>query len=71
MEYVVIDNKKYDIIKEITIDATTYVYLQQQTNDDGFLIQKIKKENNQDMLVNLDSLEEFQMALKEFQKEKK
>ncbi len=66
MDYIEIDGKNYDIVKEIKSDDTTYVYLLDSL--DNLLIQKHDVTNN--LLINLEDEKEYIKALNLYKNEK-
>ncbi len=63
IEYVIIDDKKFGITKEISHDNYVYVYLASLNNPEEQLIKKYLK-SNPDELLPLENEEEFNFALK-------
>lgn len=63
-----IDNKNYLVIDKIKIGDIEYWYLSNESDSNDFLIQKLSMLNNEEVIVNLDSNEEFDMAIMEFSK---
>lgn len=64
-EIVEIDNKNYAVIDEINNNFITYVYLSNIEDSNDFCIRKASN-NEADLLLGLDSEEEFDFALKLF-----
>lgn len=62
IEYVIIDDKKYGITKEIKYNDTTYVFLANLNNPKDQLIKKYT-ETNKDELLPLETDAEFTFAL--------
>lgn len=61
LEVVVIENKEYYIIKEISHGDNIYLYLSNVENDDDMLIRKTTIENK-DLIVPLQNKQEFDIA---------
>lgn len=68
IDYVIIDDKKYGILKETTYNNATYVFLANLNNPKDQLIKKYY-EANKDELLPLDSEEEFNYILTLFVEE--
>ena len=65
------DGKEYLIIDEIEIDGINYVYLSNGEDNENFRVRKNKKVGNIEMLVGLDSDQEFDKAMLYFVKNHK
>ncbi|MDD5888898.1 MAG: DUF1292 domain-containing protein [bacterium] len=65
IEYVIIDDKRFGIINEITNENTTYVFLANLEDPTEQLIRKYTKENQED-LIPLENDAEFDFALSLF-----
>ena len=65
------DGNEYMIIDEIEIDDINYVYLSNGENNENFRVRKNKKVGNIEMLVGLDSDQEFDKAMPYFVKKHK
>ena len=63
MKYIEKNNKQYLIMQELTIDKTTYVYLQNKDEEKDIIIQKITIKDDKEYLTNLENEEEYQKAL--------
>ena len=68
IDYVIIDDKKYGILKETTYNDATYVFLANLNDPEDQLIKKYY-ETNKDELLPLDSDEEFNYILTLFVEE--
>lgn len=68
---ITINNIEYLIVKEIIDNLTKYVYLCNEDNPKDILIRKVVIENDDEMLVKLDSEEELRYALNLFQENEK
>ena len=66
VDTVVINNIKYIVVDEILIDDVKYVYLAQNDDPTNFCIKKINHVNDMEYIVNLDSENEFKIALQKF-----
>jgi len=64
-----LEGKNYIIIDEIIINNIKYVHLALASNPEDFSIRKVIKEGQDDVLVPLDSDEEFELVLLSFAKE--
>ena len=67
IEYVIIDDKRFGVISEIPNQDTVYVFLANLEDPSEQLIRKYKIENNDDLLP-LETDQEFDFALKLFNK---
>lgn len=67
IEYVIIDDKRFGVISEIPHQDTVYVFLANLEDPSEQLIRKYKIENNDDLLP-LETDQEFDFALKLFNK---
>ncbi len=65
------DGNEYLIIDEIEIDGINYVYLSNGEDNENFRVRKNKKVGNIEMLVGLDSDQEFDKAMLYFVKNHK
>ena len=65
------DGNEYLIIDEIEIDGVNYVYLSNGEDNENFRVRKNKKVGNIEMLVGLDSDQEFDKAMLYFVKNHK
>lgn len=63
MKYIEKNNKQYLIMQELTIDKTTYVYLQNKDEEKDIIIQKITVKDDKEYLTNLENEEEYKKAL--------
>lgn len=61
-----IDDKEYFIIDEIVEGDKRLVYLSNTLDPKDFLIRKVSKEDDKEVLIGLDSKEEFDRALEVF-----
>lgn len=57
------DDIEYMILDEIDSDSNTYVYLTNVNDVDDFCIRKVDNSKNSELLVGLDSNNEFDKAL--------
>lgn len=62
------DGIEYMILDEIDSDVNTYVYLTNIDDEEDFCIRKVDNKRNSELLVGLDSNEEFDKALLLFTK---
>ena len=62
VEYVVIDNKKYEVVMEKTSGDTTYMYLSNLDDENDNLIRKYTTVD-QETIYPLDNDEEFELAM--------
>ena len=62
VEYVLIDNKKYEVVMEKTSGDTTYVYLSNLDDENDNLIRKYTT-GDQETISPLDNDEEFELAM--------
>ncbi len=62
------DGIEYMILDEIDSDVNTYVYLTNIDDEEDFCIRKVDNSRNSELLVGLDSNEEFDKALLLFTK---
>lgn len=62
VEYVLIDNKKYEVVMEKTYNDTTYMYLSNLDDDNDNLIRKYTTVD-QETIYPLDNDEEFELAM--------
>lgn len=62
LEVINIDNKDYIILDKLTDNNNTYYYLSNEEDKEDFFIQKIDK-NNKDQIIPLESKEEFNKAM--------
>lgn len=60
------DNLDYAEIDKINYNNNNYVFLSEVDNPENFCIRKIKIENNEEIIIGLDSKEEFDTILKLF-----
>lgn len=58
------DNLEYAELETITYNNTEYILLSEINNEENFCIRKIKKKDNEEYIVGLDSEEEFDTILK-------
>lgn len=63
VEYVLIDNIKYEIVMEKTLNDKTYLYLTNVNDDKDMLIRKYTHDNKE-ILKTLDNDKEFEEAMK-------
>lgn len=68
IDYVIIDDKKYGILKETTYNEATYVFLANLNDPKDQLIKKYYESNKEELLP-LDSDEEFNYILTLFVEE--
>lgn len=61
LEIVIIDNKEYYIMKEITDKDTIYFFLINKNEENDIMIRKAKT-NNPNIIIPLDSEEELKKA---------
>ena len=66
VDTITIDNIEYIIVDDIMINGIRYIYLAEDNDPTKFMIRKIKIAEGNELLVNLDSDEEFYDALKVF-----
>ena len=62
VEYVLIDNKKYEVVMEKTSGDTTYMYLSNLDDENDNLIRKYTTVD-QETIYPLDNDEEFELAM--------
>lgn len=62
IEYVLIDNKKYEVVMEKTSGDTTYMYLSNLDDENDNLIRKYTTVD-QETIYPLDNDEEFELAM--------
>ena len=62
VEYVLIDNKKYEVVMEKTSGDTTYMYLSNLDDENDNLIRKYTTVA-QETIYPLDNDEEFELAM--------
>ena len=62
VEYVLIDNKKYEVVMEKTSGDTTYMYLSNLDDENDNLIRKYTTVD-QERIYPLDNDEEFELAM--------
>ena len=62
VEYVLIDNKKYEVVMEKSSGDTTYMYLSNLDDDNDNLIRKYTTVD-QETIYPLDNDEEFELAM--------
>ena len=62
VEYVLIDNKKYEVVMEKTSGDTTYMYLSNLDDENDKLIRKYTTVD-QETIYPLDNDEEFELAM--------
>lgn len=62
VEYVLIDNKKYEVVMEKASGDTTYMYLSNLDDDNDNLIRKYTTVD-QETIYPLDNDEEFELAM--------
>ena len=62
VEYVLIDNKKFEVVMEKTSGDTTYMYLSNLDDDNDNLIRKYTTVD-QETIYPLDNDEEFELAM--------
>ena len=63
VEYVLIDNIKYEIVMEKTLNNKTYLYLTNINDDKDMLIRKYTHDSKE-ILKPLDNDKEFEEAMK-------
>ena len=68
IDYVIIEDKKYGILKETTYNEATYVFLANLNDPTDQLIKKYYESNKEELLP-LDSDEEFNYILTLFVEE--
>ena len=68
IDYVIIEDKKYGILKETTYNEATYVFLANLNDPKDQLIKKYYESNKEELLP-LDSDEEFNYILTLFVEE--
>lgn len=71
IECVTIDNICYMIFDKLELNNNKYLYLIEEDNETNFCIRKIKEENEQEYIVNLDNKEEFTQVFMEFARKQK
>lgn len=57
------DGLEYMVLDEIDSETNTYVYLSNIEDPEDFCIRKVENDKNEELLVGLDSNEEFDKAL--------
>lgn len=57
------DGLEYMVLDEIDCEINTYVYLSNVEDPEDFCIRKVENDKNEELLVGLDSNEEFDKAL--------
>jgi hypothetical protein len=57
------DGLEYMVLDEIDCETNTYVYLSNVEDPEDFCIRKVENDKNEELLVGLDSNEEFDKAL--------
>lgn len=57
------DGLQYMVLDEIDFNNNTYVYLSNVEDPEDFCIRKVENDKNEELLVGLDSNEEFDKAL--------
>lgn len=62
VEYVLIDNKKYEVVMEKAYNDTTYMYLSNLDDENDNLIRKYTTVD-QETIYPLDNDEEFELAM--------
>lgn len=62
IEYLIIDDKKYEIVMERTNDKTTYVYLSNIDDESDNFIRKYK-DGDESTVYPLDGEKEFELAM--------
>lgn len=62
------DNIEYMVLDEINTGSITYVYLANIDDEEDFCIRKVDNSKNSELLVGLDSNNEFDKALLLFTK---
>lgn len=62
VEYVLIDNRKYEVVMEKTSGDTTYMYLSNLDDENDNLIRKYTTVD-QETIYPLDNDEEFELAM--------
>ena len=60
------DNLDYAEIDKFNYNNNTYVFLSEVNNPENFCIRKIKRENNEELIIGLENKEEFDTILKLF-----
>jgi len=61
-----LEGKKYMIVAELNINGIPYIHFASIDNPGDFCIRKVSIMDGEEMIVGLDSREEFDMALKAF-----
>ena len=61
LEVITIDDKDYAVIKEVSHESNTYLYLSNILDEEDTLIRKIDK-NDKDLVIPLESDQEFEIA---------
>jgi len=61
-----LEDKAYMVIGELEINGVNYIHFAEIENPQKFCIRKTAMINGEEMIVGLDSKEEFDMALKSF-----
>lgn len=68
LDAIKLEGKEFVIIDEISLAGIKYVHLANADDPEDFCIRKIVMENEKEMLIGLDSDEEFDFALDGFMK---
>lgn len=68
LDAIKLEGREFVIVDEIIVNNIKYVHLANADDPMDFCIRKIVIENNEEMLIGLDSDEEFDMALDAFVK---
>ena len=61
-----LEGKDYVIVDEEKVNGTLYVHLASADDPEDFCIRKVVIKNNEEILIGLDSDEEFDLALDAF-----
>lgn len=66
LETIELEGKEYIIRSEIILQGSKYIHLTSSSDPEDFCIRKIRINDGKEMLVGLDSEQEFNMALEAF-----
>ena len=69
MEYIVIDGKEYNIIKELETEGRKYVLLANNDDVNDVFVRRVTHDEDTDYIVGLASPEEFEKVMVLFMKE--
>ena len=63
---ILLEGTEYMVIGELLINGVEYIHFANISNPKDFCIRKVTVRDGEEMIVGLDSREEFDMALKAF-----